>query len=616
MLLAIIATLGTASAASNCPEYVANPENYHRDPCPDTRPESRCNALDEYVWRRDPNYKWHVVETYDQYPNVIGYSVMLESQQWLDESIYYIQKYGPGSVVWKHWVNVWVPRGKVLDKDLLDSAILFVDGESQKDNPPSQDDLFVQIGRFLSATTGLAYVNIKQIPNERLCFLNDWKDSRSEDSIIAITWRHFLDYPDQPEWLLRFPMVKASIRAMDMATELIAQKHPDRLPLTKWAVAGASKRGWTSWLVAAVDPERIKAMAPMVLDLLNMKDNFRHMYQNTGNWTFTMYDYWLEGINGRIDEPEMEQMMDLIDPYAYRKRLTMPKMIISSTGDEFFMPDDSHTFWSGLPEPKYLRLLANAEHSTTLSWLSAPHFAFSFRQFLLASLKGYPLPDMKWTRYDDAEKKTGGIELITNTPVKEIYGWVGDTRNDFRRDFRLVGLEDNHLGYYEMPDYPNEPPGYPDKAPQGVDTSSYRTVSEKKQDIGLKLVDEIDCELIESEFCHFRKNESNFLDISIDQLLTQKTFNPSWELPFVPRRDGVQVQTNFWRRVMATQVAPNRWRLEFNEASNAFRGFFFQVAFQGPDDMQGFEFTSEIQVIPTKPPFDACYGSDCQGALI
>ena len=78
----------------------------------------------------------------------------------------------------------------------------------------------------------------------------------------------------------------------------------------------------------------------MVLDLLNMRDNFRHMWQNTGNWTFTMYDYWLEGINGRIDEPVMDLMMDLIDPYAYRKRLTMPKMVISSTGDEFFMPDD------------------------------------------------------------------------------------------------------------------------------------------------------------------------------------------------------------------------------------------------------------------------------------
>jgi PhoPQ-activated pathogenicity-related protein len=52
------------------------------------------------------------------------------------------------------------------------------------------------------------YVNIKQIPNEPVVFLNDWKESRSEDGIIALTWKHFLDYPGEPEWLLRFPMVK------------------------------------------------------------------------------------------------------------------------------------------------------------------------------------------------------------------------------------------------------------------------------------------------------------------------------------------------------------------------------------------------------------------------
>jgi len=36
--------------------------------------------------------------------------------------------------------------------------------------------------------------------------------SRSEDAIIAYTWDHFLANPSQPEWLVRFPMVKASVR--------------------------------------------------------------------------------------------------------------------------------------------------------------------------------------------------------------------------------------------------------------------------------------------------------------------------------------------------------------------------------------------------------------------
>ena len=78
----------------------------------------------------------------------------------------------------------------------------------------------------------------------------------------------------------------------------------------------------------------------------------------------------------------------------------------------------------------------------------------------------------------------------------------------------------------------------------------------------------------------------------------------------------IQIQANLWRRVMAMQVGHNKWRIEMNEATDAFRGMFFQVQFQGPDDLQSFEFTSEIQVIPERPPFEECEGEACQAALI
>ena len=190
------------------------------------------------------------------------------------------------------------------------------------------------------------------------------------------------------------------------------------------------------------------------------------MWQNQGNWSFAMYDYWIEGINGRLDDPNIPKMMDLIDPYTYRQRLMMPKMLISATGDEFMQPDDTYYFWDDLPEPKYFRLLANTDHTTVLNGLSAPHFVFSFRQLLLATWKEYHLPRFSWNRFDDPEKKTGGITLTTDTPVKQIYGWVGDTRNQFRRDYRLLGLKGNHLGDYWTPEMPQLPDGYPGKAPK------------------------------------------------------------------------------------------------------------------------------------------------------
>ena len=70
------------------------------------------------------------------------------------------------------------------------------------------------------------------------------------------------------------------------------------------------------------------------------------MYRNTGNFTFATIDYYYENIFGRLDDPVMPRMTALIDPYEYRDRFVMPKLIISSTGDEFFMPDDRNGYFT------------------------------------------------------------------------------------------------------------------------------------------------------------------------------------------------------------------------------------------------------------------------------
>ena len=43
------------------------------------------------------------------------------------------------------------------------------------------------------------------------------------------------------------------------------------------------------------------------------------MYRNQGNWTFAMYDYWIEQINGEMDNPNLQKMCDEIDAYTYSR---------------------------------------------------------------------------------------------------------------------------------------------------------------------------------------------------------------------------------------------------------------------------------------------------------
>ena len=62
-------------------------------------------------------------------------------------------------------------------------------------------------------------------------------------------------------------MTKAGVRAMDAATEFWAAESGNTM--SQWIVAGASKRGWTTWTVGACDPQRVVGIVPMVLDELN-----------------------------------------------------------------------------------------------------------------------------------------------------------------------------------------------------------------------------------------------------------------------------------------------------------------------------------------------------------
>ena len=75
---------------------------------------------------------------------------------------------------------------------------------------------------------------------------------------------------DEPHWLLRFPMVKSAVKAMDAITEF-NDKEGFAPKIENWCITGASKRGWTTWMVGAVDP-RVNCLAPMVETFVDMQE--------------------------------------------------------------------------------------------------------------------------------------------------------------------------------------------------------------------------------------------------------------------------------------------------------------------------------------------------------
>ncbi|RME95392.1 MAG: hypothetical protein D6766_03440, partial [Verrucomicrobia bacterium] len=223
------------------------------------------------------------------------------------------------------------------------------------------------------------------------------------------------------------PMTKAAVRAMDTLTAFCAGPDGGGLKVDRFMVAGGSKRGWTTWTTAAVD-DRVVAITPIVIDMLNLVPSFKHHYQAYGFYAPAVGDYVRHGIMEWMDTPEFRRLLRIVEPYEYRERLTMPKLLINACGDQFFLPDSAQFYWSDLRGPKYLRYVPNADHSLrdTDAWETLAAWQH-------AILNDVPMPKLTWRR--DA---AGVIHVRSDLRPKTVKFWTAT--NPDARDFRLETL--------------------------------------------------------------------------------------------------------------------------------------------------------------------------------
>lgn len=329
--------------------------------------------------------------------------------------------------LWWHYLVVVVPDNLQYTRN----ASLYITGGSNTNSPPDKVNEDILVAVTLATTAGVVCGTLFQVPNEHMIFAEDpIQKSRSEDAIIAYTWDRFVKYPDQPEWLVRFPMVKASLRAMDAVTEFVAQKLPELgCQLDYYSVAGASKRGWTSWLVGAVDPARVQLIVPIVLDAINFVAVEHHHFRSYGGWSWALHDYTEMNIMARIDDPNMYKLQQQEDPYFFRERLTMPKLVVNAVMDEFQQPDDTRYWWNDMPNPKHFIMTPNAEHSEATGILEIVPDISAWLQHHLSSTV---VPTFTWT----ISNTTG--EIVATLDEHGIVKEVGDYCNGI---YFVIGIK-------------------------------------------------------------------------------------------------------------------------------------------------------------------------------
>ena len=386
------------------------------------QPAFATTPLDDYVAAADGSYGWALNTTISE-TDYTAYILDLTSQNWRSSS-----EVSPTQ--WEHTLVIVKPNTVRYDE-----AMLLIGGGDNGDPIPGAGSLEMLTAASTAIATNSVIAYLGMIPNQPLAFVGDTETDRREDSLIAYSWDKYIqsylgDTPDN-YWPAQLPMTKSAIRAMDAVQEFCASPGGGELTINDFVVAGGSKRGWTTWLAAAVDATaadpRVSAVVPMVIDVLNIKASMNHHHDTYGFWAPAMSDYVDMGIMDHINNPEFQALMDIVDPYVYRDRLTMPKYIVNSTGDQFFLPDSSQFYYDDLPGEKYLRYVPNTDHTLVQEALDV---LASLTVYYLAHLQGLDLPDFSWTLQED-----GSITIETTTDtLLEVKLW--QATNSSARDFR------------------------------------------------------------------------------------------------------------------------------------------------------------------------------------
>lgn len=359
-------------------------------------------ALQNYLTNGDETYSYTVRDAYNLY-QVRAYRLYLTSQTW-------------HGYTWKHNLTILVP-----DENNYDGALLFITSGKNKDGLPVDrdgDPVFINIMSQVAKKNKAIVAILWQVPNQPL--FNDL----TEDALISYTLYQFKNDRDY-SWPLLFPMVKSAVRAMDAIQDFSGKTLNHEI--TRFTVTGASKRGWTTWLTGAADP-RVEAIAPIVIDVLNMPVNLDYQLETWGDYSIQIEDYVKLGIPQEVHTGSGKDITTMIDPYSYRDKLIMPKLIVIGTNDEYWPVDAIKNYIDDIPGNNFIHNEPNAGHGLN----GGENALKAISGFWGRTLAHSPYPVCKWNMTQDENHIKVSVETTPESLVA-VKLWTANSEN---RDFR------------------------------------------------------------------------------------------------------------------------------------------------------------------------------------
>ncbi len=154
-----------------------------------------------------------------------------------------------------------------------------------------------------------------------------------------------------------------------------------------------------------------------------------------GAYSSRLAAYSSRGLLPIPETPAGQRLLNMVDPWTYRNRLTMPKLIVNGTNDFYWAADALNLYWDGIPNDKWVLYIPNAGHNLRrqdrpqgkqLNDLITNLAAFARHQ-----ITGTSMPRLSWKH----EEVNGKLRLIidANSAPAGARLWIAQSAT---RDFR------------------------------------------------------------------------------------------------------------------------------------------------------------------------------------
>ncbi len=159
--------------------------------------------------------------------------------------------------------------------------------------------------------------------------------------------------------------------------------------------------------------------------------------------------YTQRGVQDSMETEKGRRLSAAVDPWAYRSRITMPKLIINGANDPYWTLDSLNAYWNDLKGSKFVMYVPNGGHDLGIGKNPA-----NVAQ-LVSALGGYtraiasdsPCPNMTWTYKQARNEERLDISIDSTRAMAVLWVAKSDTL-DFREStWEPTPMTNNKTGF-------------------------------------------------------------------------------------------------------------------------------------------------------------------------